>query len=183
MLVVLGIIFGIVFGVVYAQVLEWSIHRYILHGKKLGKKKGHPLSFHFHQHHKVVRNQRFHDPAYDGSIFNWDAGGQEAFSLLVLAIIHSPLVLIAPGVAIGATVGMVRYYYIHRKSHLNPEWCKKKLPWHYEHHMAPNQDANWGVTAEWMDLLMGTRVHYIGTDREDRDEVRRRRRSTVPLPV
>lgn len=35
---------------------------------------------------------------------------------------------------------------------------QKKIPWHYDHHMNSNQDANWCVTKPWFDYLMGTRV-------------------------
>jgi sterol desaturase/sphingolipid hydroxylase (fatty acid hydroxylase superfamily) len=34
----------------------------------------------------------------------------------------------------------------------------KKIPWHYDHHMNANQDANWCVTKPWFDYLLGTRV-------------------------
>jgi len=37
------------------------------------------------------------------------------------------------------------------------EWGKKKMPWHYDHHMGKNQDSNWGVTVEWPDKLFNTR--------------------------
>ena len=40
------------------------------------------------------------------------------------------------------------------------------FPWHYDHHMGPNQNANWCVTRPWMDIVMGTREPYAGTDRE-----------------
>jgi len=180
---VLWLFTGVGIGVVYSQILEWAIHRYALHGKKMGKKRGHPLSFHFHVHHRVVRQQQFHDPAYDGSIFKWEAGGQEAYSLLKLGIVHLPLLWFAPGFTIGGAIGMMRYYFIHKKSHLDPEWCKEKLPWHYDHHMAPNQDANWGVTVEWVDILMGTRVHYLGTERAEKDAIRRHERAQTPQPV
>lgn len=35
---------------------------------------------------------------------------------------------------------------------------KKRIPWHYDHHMNSNQDANWCVTRPWFDYVMGTRV-------------------------
>lgn len=47
---------------------------------------------------------------------------------------------------------------MHRRSHLEPEWGKKAIPWHYDHHMNTNQDANWCVTRPWFDYIMGTRV-------------------------
>ena len=34
----------------------------------------------------------------------------------------------------------------------------KKIPWHYDHHMNSNQDANWCVTKPWFDYILGTRV-------------------------
>jgi hypothetical protein len=41
---------------------------------------------------------------------------------------------------------------------LDPEWGKKTIPWHYDHHMNTNQDANWCVTKPWFDYISGTRV-------------------------
>ena len=35
---------------------------------------------------------------------------------------------------------------------------KKAIPWHYDHHMNTNQDANWCVTRPWFDYIMGTRI-------------------------
>ncbi|ERS10046.1 MULTISPECIES: hypothetical protein [Marinobacter] len=35
---------------------------------------------------------------------------------------------------------------------------KKAIPWHYNHHMNTNQDANWCVTRPWFDYIMGTRI-------------------------
>ncbi len=50
------------------------------------------------------------------------------------------------------------YYYIHRRAHLEPDWAMRKIPWHYDHHMNSNQDANWCVTKPWFDYILGTRV-------------------------
>ena len=50
---------------------------------------------------------------------------------------------------------------MHRRAHTDVEWCKKNIPWHYDHHMGKNQDANYGVTVEWPDKLFGTRVTYL----------------------
>ena len=71
-----------------------------------------------------------------------------------------PVLFISVALYLGLLVGAFRYYYVHKKSHLDLEWAKKKVPWHYEHHMGKNQDANWGVTADWVDRLMGTRIKY-----------------------
>ncbi len=52
-------------------------------------------------------------------------------------------------------------------------WARARLPWHYDHHMGPDQDATWCVTRPWFDVVMGTRNPYVGTPRETRDEARR----------
>ncbi len=51
----------------------------------------------------------------------------------------------------------------------DPEWGKEHLPWHYDHHMGPNQDSNWCVTKPWFDDLLGTRERYLGTERAARE--------------
>jgi sterol desaturase/sphingolipid hydroxylase (fatty acid hydroxylase superfamily) len=43
---------------------------------------------------------------------------------------------------------------------MNPEWAKKHLRWHYEHHMGKDQNKNFCVTKPWFDWIMGTRVKY-----------------------
>ena len=43
----------------------------------------------------------------------------------------------------------------------NVEWAKENIPWHYDHHMGKNQDANWGVTTDWVDRLLNTRIKYF----------------------
>jgi sterol desaturase/sphingolipid hydroxylase (fatty acid hydroxylase superfamily) len=53
--------------------------------------------------------------------------------------------------ALAAWYSAGNYYYIHRRAHLEPEWAKRKIPWHYDHHMNSNQDANWCVTKPWFD--------------------------------
>ncbi|MGC6510273.1 MAG: sterol desaturase family protein [Myxococcota bacterium] len=166
-----SVCFGICLGVLYAQVMEWVIHRYVLHG--IGRKRGHPLSFHFHQHHRSARLNHFRDDVYHQHPFQWNSSGKELLALLGLGLLHLPLVFVVPGFTVGGLFGLLRYYMLHRKSHLDPDWCKTHLPWHYDHHMAPNQHANWGVTTDWVDRLMGTRVFYLGSERANRDEQRR----------
>jgi sterol desaturase/sphingolipid hydroxylase (fatty acid hydroxylase superfamily) len=76
----------------------------------------------------------------------------------------------------------VHYYRVHKRSHLDPEWAREHLPWHYDHHMGPDQNVNWCVTRPWFDHLMGTRVPYLGTDRAARDAARRAARVS-PVPA
>ena len=39
--------------------------------------------------------------------------------------------------------------------------------------MGPNQDANYGVTTDIIDRIMGTREIYVGTERFEKDEKKR----------
>ena len=60
-------------------------------------------------------------------------------------------------------ISVVEYYYKHRRSHTNPEWAKRNVPWHYDHHMGKNQHLNWGVRSSIFDNLFGTRKVYFNT--------------------
>ena len=53
------------------------------------------------------------------------------------------------------------------------DWARENLPWHYDHHMGPDQNANWCVTKPWFDHVMGTRKPYLGTEKAKKDEARR----------
>lgn len=162
-------------GFFYAQISEWFIHRYFLHA--LGTKKNSPFSFHFLEHHRVCRKLEFRDPIYENPLFSEKGDTHEVVYLGLLALGHIPLFFVAPGFVTGAIIGATRYYYVHRRCHLEPEWCKKHFPWHYDHHMAPNQHMNWGVTNQWVDKILGTREYYLGTERAERDEQKRRERA------
>jgi sterol desaturase/sphingolipid hydroxylase (fatty acid hydroxylase superfamily) len=142
------------FGYVYATAVEWSVHRFIFHG--LGKRYK-ALSFHWAQHHRAVRQHEGGDPSYHSSVFSWSAHGREFWGVAVGLLLHTPLIPYLPGFFLGAMVVGLNYARIHRKSHVDPAWCRRSLPWHWDHHMGKNPDANWCVTNEWFDKLMGTR--------------------------
>jgi sterol desaturase/sphingolipid hydroxylase (fatty acid hydroxylase superfamily) len=161
-------------GLLYAQLMEWVLHKYVLHG--IGKKRDAPFSFHFHEHHRASRTQLFHDEHYRENPWGWNAAGKETYSLIGLAILHLPVAVVLPFFWLGSVLSACHYFYAHRRSHLDPEWCKRTIPWHYDHHMGPNQDMNWGVTTDLFDRLLGTRQVYLGTEREQRETARRERR-------
>ncbi len=101
---------------------------------------------------------RFHDHGYVEGIRNWRTKN-EIVSLAVVATVASGAVLsYSKGMSLAALYSAANYYYIHRRTHLEPDWAVKKIPWHYDHHMNSNQDANWCVTKPWFDYILGTRV-------------------------
>ena len=143
---------------IYAALCEWVLHKHVLHG--LGKKKNSWFSFHWHDHHKNCRKYAGMDLHYARKPKHktiW----KEIISLLALTVIHSPLIFVAPVFYVLLLLFMIRYFYIHKKSHLNTKWAKQNVPWHWDHHMGKNQDANWGVTTDMWDLIMKTRIKHL----------------------
>lgn len=176
---------GAIAGLLYANAGEWVIHRFVLHGH--GRDKRSPWSFHWHEHHRECRKNRFVDSHYKRSLLQWNPQSKEALALLGLSAVHAPLFPIAPGFTAAVWFSAFHYYRVHKKSHLDPEWARRHLPWHYDHHMGPNQNANWCVSWPLFDHIMGTRIPYVGTERERRDRERRGLRSVSegsfrPLP-
>ena len=159
-------------GWAYGHIIEYAIHRWVFH--TIGKKKGHPLSFHVHTHHKVCRRNAFFDFAYRKI-----STTEEFWGLLFLAILHSPIAFFAPYFYVAALYSICAYYITHRIAHLNPDWARKKLSHHYDHLMGPGKcmNANFGVRSDMIDRILGTRVRYYGTKQEKREWARRKLRS------
>ena len=181
---------GIPIGLAYANLSEWVIHKYVLHG--LGKKPGSFWSFHWHEHHRAARANGHHDAAYEQSLLGslrqppaqagaglreriggLNAQAKEALALTVAAVAVVPLAPLAPFFVGTVWYATLNYYRQHKRAHLDPAWARANLPWHYDHHMGPEQDANWCVTRPWFDDLLGTRKPYLGTEKATRDEARR----------
>ena len=146
---------SIAIGYAYSTAMEWVVHNLVYH--RLGRKLGGRFNFHLKEHHRDTRRHGGVDPALSDQTWAWDAHGREAFGLLLLVVLHAPLAWLAPWV-FGTIVAMaVLYHYCHRRSHRDPEWCRTRLPWHWEHHMGTNPHANYCLTSDWFDRLMGTR--------------------------
>lgn len=144
---------------VYANLFEWLWHKHVYHG--LGKKKKSWFSGHWRDHHRVVRKSKGFDLSYNNRLFVGKDPTLEAVQLFVAASLHLPLLPLAPAFVATLYFHALMYFVLHRKSHLDPEWAKKYLPWHYDHHMGKNQDANWCVTYPLWDHILRTREHFI----------------------
>jgi len=147
-------------GVGYALsvALEWLVHNLVFH--KLGKRRGSPFSFHYADHHRAVRKTGGRDPSFEGSRLAWNAYGRELLGIVLGAVLLSPLFFVAPFCTLAAIISGIHYHLVHARSHLDPDWCRAHLRWHWDHHLGTDQDVNWGVTNEWFDRLMGTRVPW-----------------------
>lgn len=168
---------GIPLGIAASNAFEWWFHKHVLHGRKHGKDRGSFWSFHFHDHHRLSRKNGMHDPDYEETVFQWNGQGKEAAALVAGGLLWVPLLPVAPFFVGTVWACSINYYVKHRRAHLDPEWAKEHLPWHYDHHMGPDQDANWCVTRPWMDHIMGTRKPYLGTDQEKKDNDRKARKA------
>jgi Fatty acid hydroxylase superfamily len=159
---------GIPLGLAVANAGEWLIHKHVLHG--LGRERKSFWSFHWHEHHASARRSEMFDEAYTRPLFEpWEPQTKEAAALLGLAAAHLPLFPFAPFYVATIWASELRYYRVHKRSHLDVEWCRQHLPWHFDHHMGKDQDANWCVTDPFFDDLLGTRVRYSYGERVPRE--------------
>lgn len=166
---------GAPLGLLYANAGEWAIHKYVLHG--LGRRKGTFWAFHWHEHHRNTRQHDHIDDCYERPVFAWNAQAKEALGLLAAGLVHAPLFPIAPFFTGAVWFSLINYHRVHKRSHQEPGWAREHLAWHYDHHMGPDQDANWCVSWPWFDHIMGTRKPYAGTEREARDRERQAARA------
>ncbi|WP_130803711.1 sterol desaturase family protein [Acinetobacter ihumii] len=153
---------GFVAGLILANGFEWVAHKYLLHGvHRQGKPRFSPtpkqMESHW-AHHREVRKTQFQDDCYVEGLQNWRTRNELAALVVVASVSSAAAYPFSKGMALAFWYSAGNYFYVHRRSHLEPEWAKRRIPWHYDHHMNSNQDANWGVTRPWFDYILGTRV-------------------------
>jgi hypothetical protein len=151
-------------GLFYANLVEWLIHKYLLHG--VGANRASFWSFHWHDHHQEARKQNMFDSQYVQPLLIWRSPQvKEAASVAAIALVHLPLLPFFPVFTVIVVASAARYYFVHRRAHMDHEWGKKNVPWHFDHHMGRDQNANWCATSPWFDILMGTRKVYTYDER------------------
>lgn len=167
---------GIPLGLLHANLTEALFHKYVLHG--LGKRPGSFWAFHWHEHHRAARKNGYRDDHYQTRpLIGWHPQTKEKLAIALGVAIHLPLLPLAPFFVGTLAYCGVHFYRVHRRSHLDPDWARVELPWHYDHHMGPDQNCNWGIVRPWFDQLTGSRVVYVGTQLERRDRARRQARA------
>lgn len=160
---VLLALLSIPLGLLYANLVEWLLHKYLLHG--VGADRNSIWSFHWHDHHRASRREGMFDPQYVRPLFTLGSPQlKELLSVSAITLAHVPLIFFFPVFGLTVVLSGVRYYFVHRKAHLDPEWARVHLPWHLDHHLGRDQNANWCATAPWFDVLMGTRKIYEWDD-------------------
>ena len=147
----------IVAGLVIGSFVEWIAHRFVLHNfslKELSRS-------HFSVHHRNSRKNGCLDVDYlTFPPTKYTSGLGEIIMLGLLALLVLPLLWYNTPLWAGLTIHVLLYYYMHRKFHLDPEWGKRWMRWHWDHHMGADQNMNWGVTNPLFDYVLGTRKLY-----------------------
>ena len=147
---------GFPIGLLAVNGFEWYAHKVWLH-EYPAKHRNSPFFTHL-RHHKRTRLNGFTDAGYAESMWQNSEMYTEKTALLFLGAAVTVVAPVAPFFTLGAYYGIYNYWRKHQKAHLDPTWAKTHLPWHYDHHMNSNQDANWCVTRPWFDYIMGTRI-------------------------
>lgn len=141
-------------GIILGWLFEWGAHKYLLHNfnKKI-------FSYsHFSIHHQNCRKNDFYDSDYESFPPSAMSSGLKELVLLASALVVTlPAILVSSYLWLGFLVHACLYYFVHRKCHLDVEWGKKWVPWHYQHHMGKDQNCNWGVTSPFFDYVFRTR--------------------------
>ena len=145
-------------GLLIGSLVEWLAHRYILHNFSLKF-----LSYsHFSVHHRNSRKNSCKDPDYlRFPPTKLSSGLSEIILLMLLSVLIVPVYSITIGLWLGMQTHIFLYYYLHRRFHLHPEWGKKWMRCHWDHHMGKDQNSNWGVTNPVFDYVFGTRKKYL----------------------
>ena len=139
---------GFVFGFLYGSFLEYVIHDFLFH--RMGRKKGSIFSYHLKGHHALARRNNFVDLTLSRV---------EYYGLILLCLIHLPIIFISVGFWFGVTLYAIAFKIIHGLQHRYPDFTKKYMKWHWDHHMK-SSNKNFGVVVPWMDYLFGTRKKY-----------------------
>ena len=149
----------LILGFLIGSLIEWLAHRYLLHNFSL-RKLSHS---HFRVHHKNCRKNAGFDGDYITPLpRDYEHGWSEILFLASGILLAIPLIIISFWLWLALLIHAVFYYVAHRYFHLYPKWGKKYMPWHWDHHMGKNQNANWGVTNPIFDWIFRTRASGDG---------------------
>lgn len=137
----------------YGHALEYTLHRFVLHNRKvLG---GKPFKRHFSRHHGEVRKNGMLDVEYQ-ALSKYSLINPEPLALLFLSIIHLPVAIYFPYAYLMLIMSGFAYFAAHALSHVIPTIMQKIMPWHTWHHLEKNQNMNYGVRLPIIDILVGT---------------------------
>lgn len=148
-------------GVVWSTLLEWLLHRYVLHRvTKTFKVKAHL------EHHAVTIKHYGADPDYTMPLWKFPYKFKESWMLYIMALVHLPLAYLSTWLYVGNLFVVVWYFVTHFVSHRWPDLGWRWVPWHMEHHMV-SAKKNFGVTNPLWDWLFGTLQTHKKTKKKE----------------
>lgn len=138
---------------IYGHVLEYVLHRFILHNRKvmLGK----PFKRHFAGHHGRIRKSGMFDVDY-ARLRKYSFLDFEPLILFFISLVHLPIALYFPYAYVVLLLSGVLYFVVHALTHIAPATMIKIIPWHSWHHLGKNQNMNYGVRLPIIDIIAGT---------------------------
>ena len=149
-------VFEVVIAWLYSHLLEYFLHKHLLHDNK--RKKW--FKTHFGEHHWSARKRLMLDPKYFGTPSV--TGDPEIKGLVVLGLLHAPIAFFWPFAYATLILCSISYYFQHRWMHTSWDYARHNASWHYDHHMGPDSNKNWGVRSDIFDRLLRTREVYKG---------------------
>ena len=145
----IAVVFIVLVATMYSLIFEYLTHKHILHNYRLFKTA---FRNHFKVHHGTSRKNGMIDPGYETLV----SSRFEVIGLTVIALLHLPVCFLSPLFYFVLIANLAHYYYTHRRSHIDIEWGRENIPWHYAHHMGKNQNINWGVRLPIIDKVLKT---------------------------
>ena len=140
----IGSALGFLLGFAYGSFAEHFIHRKLFH--EFGKSKNSIFSFHLRGHHLIARKNNFVD-----NRFSW----REALGVPLVLLIHLPVAILFKPMFLGMTLYGALFVIIHNAMHRFPEFSRKYIWWHWNHHMM-NQNKSFNVVAPIADIVLRT---------------------------
>jgi sterol desaturase/sphingolipid hydroxylase (fatty acid hydroxylase superfamily) len=142
---------GFVAGWLIWQWMEYVIHRGFFHWEGNG-----PLTRRIHE----IAHGYHHRYPDDTKRLVMPVGGSAPLAIVIALILHAvghvPVTL---PLYCGIVCGYLWYDFIHWSTHARPPltaWGKAQRAHHMSHHFADNT-TNFGISYQWIDVLMGTR--------------------------
>ena len=137
-------VFVVLGSLLYANCIELLVHKHLFH--QLGKKKNSIFAFHLRDHHVIAKKNKFVDKRHTI---------RESFGILFLALIHTPILFVSPVAYFSICIYGASFILVHHFQHRHPEFTKKHMWWHWNHHMvSPNE--NWCIVSPVADYIYGS---------------------------
>lgn len=148
-----------VVGYLYYSFFEYTVHRWVLHGKNLGKRKNSWFSYHWGTHHNNSRKNNFYDPDHAKGLKS-TAVRKELFGIFLTILTNINWLFIWPMLFWWLTFFGILYFILHTWMHKHPDLTKKYFRMHYDHHQGSDQDLNYAVIPSFWDHIFGTYKSY-----------------------